>query len=116
MKRILVIDDDDDLRESLRMVLQMEGFEVFEAADGAHGVELAQTIQPDLITCDMKMPGYDGSQVMEILSSSPETAHVPIVFISAGDNAVADTVHTHYRFVQKPFDVLQLISMIKQHV
>ena len=81
---ILIIDDDDAVRDSIAVYLDEVGYQVHQASDGEQGVALQQEIQPDVVLCDLRMPKKDGISVLrEINSTSPDT---PIIVISgAGD-------------------------------
>jgi DNA-binding NtrC family response regulator len=83
MNKILVIEDDDAVRSNVLDLLEAEGFEGTGASDGKRGVELAVQQLPDLIICDVGMPGIDGYEVFEILSAQPATAVIPFIFLSA---------------------------------
>ena len=89
MKRILVIDDDSRLRHHCAAILRQDGHEVREAADGREGAEFARRDLPDLILCDITMPGMNGHRVLETLRADPATAHLPFVFLT-GWNEAAD--------------------------
>ncbi len=86
MTTILVIEDEAAIRENLRQLLQLEGYAVIEAADGIAGIESAREQHPDLILCDILMPGVDGYGVLTELRSSPELAAIPFVFLTASAN------------------------------
>jgi len=88
MKTILIIEDDAGLRENLRDVLRLEGFAVHEAADGLAGITVATELRPDLIVCDIAMPGADGHQVLTALKANPATAGIPFVFLTARSDHV----------------------------
>ena len=83
MQKILLIEDQAAMRESLMLMLQMEGFEVLVAEEGRRGIELAQAQVPDLILCDVMMPGCDGHQVLQSLRQDPATATIPFIFLTA---------------------------------
>jgi DNA-binding response OmpR family regulator len=85
-QRILVADDDDGLRQLLRLILAREGFEVFEAASGEQALALAVTVDPALILLDVMMPGLDGYDVCRRLKSDWRTGDVPVVFVSAAED------------------------------
>ena len=74
MTRLLVVDDDPELRQNLCELFSEEGFEVMSAATGADAVSLAKARAPDLIVCDITMPGMDGYAVLEALRAHPATA------------------------------------------
>jgi DNA-binding NtrC family response regulator len=83
MGKILVIEDDDNIRANVLDLLEAEGFEGIGACDGQSGVELAVRELPAMIICDIAMPGIDGFEVLEILSMRPATAAIPFVFLTA---------------------------------
>src|SRR5579883_1529223 len=83
MKKILVIEDDHTIRESIVELLTLEGFDVLDAADGRIGVQLAQQYLPDLVLCDVMMPQLDGYQVLTQLRSNASTTAIPLIFLTA---------------------------------
>ncbi|MGH8726870.1 MAG: response regulator [Burkholderiales bacterium] len=83
MKRILVIEDEAGLRATLSRMLDLEGFEVLTAENGARGVALAKQHLPDLVFCDLKMPELDGYGVLCAIRAEPSTAAIPLVFVTA---------------------------------
>lgn len=116
MKKILVIEDMPDVRENLQEILDISGFNVVAAGDGAQGVEIALQEQPDLILCDVMMPRLDGFTVLNILSKRPETSDIPFVFLTAktekedfrkGMDLGADD------YLTKPFTVEELLKVIE---
>ena len=117
MKKILIIEDNNEVRENIEEILALVGYETFGAADGTSGVELAVNEEPDLILCDVMMPKLDGFGVLNILSKKPETADIPFIFLTAkteasdfrrGMNLGADD------YITKPFlkdDLLRVIEI-----
>jgi DNA-binding NarL/FixJ family response regulator len=83
MIKILVIEDQPQMRKNLATILEMENFQVTVAADGTSGIELARTAQPDIVICDVMMPGLDGYEVLEKLRADPATATLPFIFLTA---------------------------------
>lgn len=83
MKKILVIEDTDPIRDSLIEMLRLEGFEVIGAANGQIGLQVAQEHQPDLILCDIMMPDLTGYNVLTALQANPLTATIPFIFLTA---------------------------------
>jgi len=79
---ILVVDDDEDYRQMMRLLLQGEGYQIYEATNGIHAVQLAQQIQPALILMDLSMPVLDGKLAAEQIRQEPALRGVPILFIS----------------------------------
>lgn len=85
-QRILVADDDDGLRQLLRLILAREGYEVIEAANGEQALALAVSVNPAIILLDVMMPGMDGYDVCRRLKSDQRTGDVPVVFVSAAED------------------------------
>jgi DNA-binding NtrC family response regulator len=83
MKKILVIEDDRAIRENIIDLVEAEGFEGIQAADGQKGIEQALRSQPDLIICDIMMPELDGYGVLRAVRSNPELEAVPFIFVTA---------------------------------
>jgi DNA-binding NarL/FixJ family response regulator len=83
MKKILIIEDEPEMRRNLQTILRLERFEVFSAEHGQAGLALAQTELPDLILCDVMMPVMDGHQVLNALRDHPATMNIPFVFLTA---------------------------------
>jgi len=82
-KKILLIEDHAQMRENLILMLEMEGFAVVSAEQGLRGLELARSEAPDLILCDVTMPGLDGHGVLQALRAEPATATIPFIFLTA---------------------------------
>jgi two-component system nitrogen regulation response regulator NtrX len=102
--RILVIDDEAAIRDSLRMTLEYEGYDFVAAATGQEGLALAERDAPDLVILDVKMPGMDGLEVLDRLRSMNET--LPVVVISGHgtiSTAVEATKKGAFDFIEKPF-------------
>lgn len=115
MTTLLVIEDEAPIRANLCELLEAEGFAVLSAASGSEGIELARERRPDLVVCDIMMPGVDGYEVLEKLRSESETRLTPFVFLTAlsdkadrrrGMASGADD------FVTKPFTREDLLSAI----
>ena len=83
MKKILLIEDDKELRENIAEILRLSNFNVTEAANGKEGVEKALKDKPDLILCDVTMPVLDGYGVLHVISRHPETFAIPFIFLTA---------------------------------
>ncbi len=108
--RILVVDDEGSIRKTMRMTLEYEGFEVWEAASGAEAIEIVTTNPPDLVFLDIKMPGKDG---LEVLSELKETsASTPVIMISGHgtvQTAVQATKLGAYDFIEKPLETERVL-------
>ncbi|MDA9555453.1 response regulator [Pelobium sp.] len=117
--KILIIEDNEDIRESTAEVLGLAGYEVMTAENGKIGVELAQQHLPDLIICDIMMSELDGYGVLYLLSKTPETAVIPFVFLTAkaeradmrkGMEMGADD------YLTKPFDDIELLNTVESRL
>lgn len=116
MSTILLIEDNLEMADNIASILELAGYKVLRAHNGKTGAVLAQQDHPDLILCDVMMPELDGYGVLHILSSDPETAAIPFVFLTAkadksdfreGMNLGADD------YLTKPFDDLDLLRVIE---
>jgi DNA-binding NarL/FixJ family response regulator len=83
MKKILIIEDQPQMRRNLATILEMEHFEVVTAENGRHGIETAKASKPDLVICDVMMPEVDGYGVLKALRAEKESATVPFIFLTA---------------------------------
>ncbi len=118
MKKILIVEDQPDIRKLIRMTLEFEDYEIHEAADGAFGLRMASAVAPDLVLLDVMMPGeLDGLQVCQRIKSDPKLGHLKVVLLTArgqardreaGQQAGADD------YLVKPFSPLQLIETIER--
>jgi CheY-like chemotaxis protein len=118
MKRVLIVEDQADIRKLIRMTLEFEPYEIHEAANGTDGLRLATEVQPDLILLDVMMPGeLDGLQVCARVRMLPALAGTRVVLLTArgqtqdrdaGQEAGAD------EYLIKPFSPLQLIETIER--
>lgn len=117
MTRILYIDDEDDIREVAQMSLELDpGFEVRGCASGPDGIAEAAAWRPDLILLDVMMPGMDGPTTFARLRENPETASIPVVFITARTQSheVEGFRELGARGVlPKPFDPMTLADQVR---
>ncbi len=117
--RILIVDDEPDLVAVLRMGLQMEGFEVLEAADGEEGLRRAHQDKPDLMVLDLMLPRMDGYQVCRALKFDARYRSLPIFILSARpgekDKRLALEMGADL-FISKPYDLKDLVTKIRQRL
>jgi two-component system, NtrC family, nitrogen regulation response regulator NtrX len=112
--RILVIDDEAEIRRSVRMILEYEGYEVIEASSGPEGVTLVERESPDLVFLDIKMPGMDGLDALQRIKASKET--LPVVIISGHGTvttAVEATKAGAFDFIEKPLASERVLVTIR---
>jgi two-component system nitrogen regulation response regulator NtrX len=115
--RILVIDDDAEIRKSFKMTLEYAGYDVMQAATGEEGVKLAEQEAPDLVFCDIKMPGMDGLEVLQKLRHLVEV--MPVVIITGNadiQNAVEATRLGAFDFIEKPVSTDRMLVVVRNAV
>lgn len=117
-KRILVIDDDEDILEVLKMILQDAGYQVIISANRM-AAENISAIKPDLLLLDLRLSGSDkdGAQICSELKSGEALQHLPVMLISAEANVdvIARECGAN-AYVQKPFDIHELVSQVKEYI
>lgn len=112
--KILVVDDERQIRELLRKILTKEGYEVVEATNGEEAVKLAEKESPQVILMDINMPVVDGIEACKRLKVSDKTRLIPILMITAfEDNKEVAVGAGAEDFVCKPFDLLELSVRLK---
>ncbi|HZB24626.1 MAG TPA: sigma-54 dependent transcriptional regulator [Vicinamibacterales bacterium] len=112
--RILVIDDEAEIRRSVRMILEYEGYDVIEASSGPEGVALAEKESPDLIFLDVKMPGMDGLEALQRIKAANDAT--PVVIISGHGTvttAVEATKAGAFDFIEKPLASERVLLTIR---
>jgi len=113
MSRILIVDDEKSVRETLREMLEYEGYEVVEADSGLQALDLFSQQSFDVVLCDIKMPGMDG---MELLEKILQSYDIPVIMISGHgtiDTAVDAIKKGAFDFIIKPFDLNRLLISIR---
>jgi DNA-binding response OmpR family regulator len=117
MAKVLLIEDESAVRLIVRVNLELHGFEVIEAADGAAGLALARAEAPDLVVLDLMLPEVDGWQVARELLDDRQTCAIPIVFLSAhADSSTRERALAlgAREFITKPFDPLSLAARLAE--
>ena len=117
LRRVLVVDDDEVIRQLIAVNLQLEGFDVSMAVDGQDCLDKVGDIDPDVITLDVMMPRLDGWETAVQLRSSPDTAHIKVLLISAraqeDDKARGSRVGAD-AYLTKPFDPNEMIRLVRE--
>ncbi len=117
MPRVLIVDDEPALREALRAGLELAGYEVHEAADGAEGLAKAAPLHPDVIVLDVRMPGLDGYAVCAALKANPAAQRIPVIFLTGAEDVA---LHRRVReaggtaCLTKPFRLPELTALTKK--
>jgi CheY-like chemotaxis protein len=117
MARILIVDDEPDMRLAVRNVLKLRGYEISEAGDGPSALAMAREQRPDLVLLDMRLPGMDGIEVLDGLKRIDAT--VPVVMITGYghiQSAVDVMKMGASEYLQKPFENAQLVETVKRFV
>ncbi len=116
-KRILLVEDNDDNRQLLRIYLTREGYEVLEAADGVEALEIIRESPPDLVISDVQMPRMDGYTLCERLRQDAETEQLPIILITALYTSMEDILEGLHRgandFLRSPFRQSELLARVQ---
>lgn len=115
MKTVLLVDDEYAILETVREILEIEGFRVLLARDGKEALDVLERERPDLIVTDAMMPVLDGIELVRRLRAQPLHAELPVVVISAARALSAQAMAagaTH--FLAKPFDIDQLIALLER--
>src|ERR1700738_1826756 len=116
-KKILIVDDDPDIRQGMNVRLKANHYDTFFAADAFSSMVEARKHEPDLIILDLGLPAGDGFVVMERLKKIPSLAVVPIIVVSARDvraNQERALKAGAKAFLQKPVDDAELLAVIRQ--
>lgn len=119
MKKILIVDDEADILEILKFVLEAQGYECITASDGEAGLNLAREINPDLIILDVMMPKINGYKISRLLKYDSKYKDIPILMVTArsqeedkiiGEETGAD------EYITKPFQVDYVVEKVKSYL
>jgi len=116
-KKILIVDDEANVRELVRVSLEDEGFDLSEAADGKEALELARTLRPDLVILDLMMPDKWGYTVCEELKQGADTRQILVLFLTARTSAQSKKMGQLKggdAFLVKPFQPQELKQKVKE--
>lgn len=119
MKKILIVEDHEDIREVIRITLEMERYELHEAADGQQALRLAAQIRPDLVLSDVVMPGMDGLSLCKQIKGDPALKRTKVVLLSSRDRPEDRKTGTGAgadAYVVKPYSPLDLLSTVRRVV
>jgi len=121
-KKILLIDDDPDFVEAVRVIIENGGYSVRVAYDGAEGLEAVAEEKPDLIILDVMMPVMNGHEACAKLKADPGTAKIPIILLTAVADRVTTSTYTHRDMLEseaedympKPVEPVELLNLVEQ--
>lgn len=114
--KILVVDDDPDVRDLVSRHLRKEGFAIKTAADGKSAIDIARSFQPDVITLDVLMPHIDGWAVLSAVKNDPALSHIPVIMLSMTEDRHLGVALGASEFLTKPIDKEALRAVIYKHV
>ena len=114
--RILIVDDSETIRTTLRLTLEFSGYEVAMASDGQKGIDLLRANQYDLVFCDLAMPGIQGTDLIRVVRGELGLTDLPIVVLSAEEReAKMEALEAGAtECVDKPFSAPQILGLIKR--
>lgn len=114
-KKILLVEDDESVRQLVRVTLQMNDYEVVEAKDGLEGLLLLEMHKPDAVVLDLMMPDVGGERMLAQLRATPETKRTPVVIITGKPEVAPEVIGLVGRenFFPKPFDPDAVIARIQ---
>lgn len=116
---ILLLEDNDFIRENIIEILELSNYEVLSTTDGAKGLELLQTRRPDLILCDILMPGMDGYDFFVATRTDPVISSIPFIFLTAYSEKkdIEKAFGMGAKgYIIKPFDADDLTQVVKKHL
>jgi two-component system alkaline phosphatase synthesis response regulator PhoP len=120
-KKVLLVDDDPDFVEAIKVIVENGGYDVKVAYDGAEGLEAVAKEKPDLIVLDVMMPVMNGHETCARLKADPATAKIPIILLTAVADRVTTSTYTHRDMLEseaedympKPVEPAELLNLIK---
>ncbi len=116
---ILLVDDNDELSDNLRLVLEIEGFQVCAVSSVSAAVKVIKQEVPGLILADVVMPGQNGFDLFQMVRANHETAHVPFIFLSAA--ATSEDLDRYHQlgadgYITKPFALNDLLTIVRRYI
>lgn len=111
MSRILIVDDEQDILETLRLILEMEGYSVETASTGQQAIEKMSALVPDVVLSDVMMPVMNGLELLKRLQAHPQHRAIPVIITSAG-SIDAEKLRGSCAFLKKPVDLDVLLRTI----
>src|ERR671917_1083192 len=117
-KRVLIVEDEEAVRELEKFILETQGYQVMEARDGLEGLAKAEFRKPDLILLDLMMPDVSGGRMFDEMKRHPATAGIPILVVTGKPDAhqVFDDQIGPDNVIMKPFEADTLLSRIEAHI
>jgi two-component system response regulator VicR len=118
MTKIMVVDDEPDLVEVVKLILESDGYQVVTAGGGEEALDRIEKEKPDLVLLDIIMPRMDGWEVFSRIKSNPKTHEVPVIMLTAKDQRIDKLIGLHVvrvdDYITKPFGRAELLERIKR--
>ncbi|HET9452311.1 MAG TPA: response regulator [Aggregicoccus sp.] len=114
MTTVLVVDDEFDILEAVKGILELEGYRVLGASNGAQALSAMQQTLPDLVLADLMMPVMDGLELLKTMGADERLSQVPVVLMSALKPRVEQREYGWRAFLQKPFDLDALLAQVHE--
>ena len=119
MKKILIVDDEQDIVESLKFVLEVSGFMCYTAYNGEDGLRLAKEIMPDLIILDVMMTKINGYKISRLLKYDNKYKDIPIIMVTARsqmeDKMIGEETGVN-EYITKPFELEQIVKKVEEYL
>ena len=115
VKKILIIEDNEEIRENTAELLGLHNYDVFTAEEGGEGYEMAKKHEPDLILCDIMMPETDGRRFLRLAKNDKSVRDIPLIFFSAGTGSPEvqkALIKAANGFLQKPITEEELLKAV----
>jgi CheY-like chemotaxis protein len=117
-KQVVCIEDDPEMVELIRLILNRRGIEVTGASDGREGLKLVAEKQPDVVLLDLMMPGMDGWEVYQQMKSDPAIQHIPVIVVTAKAQNIDKVLGLHIAkvddYIAKPFSPQDLMDSVEK--
>lgn len=115
-KTVMIVDDQPDIRYTIKTLLERNNFRTIEAVDGRDCLKKLKRFKPDLILLDIMMPVISGWDVCSKIKTTPETRNIPVIFLTAKSDEISQTMSLQGGdgYVSKPFDIYKLVNLIKE--
>jgi len=118
MTKIMVVDDEPDLLEVVKLILESDGYQVVTASSGQDALNRIEKDMPDLVLLDIIMPRMDGWEVFSRIKSNPKTTDIPVIMLTAKDQRIDKLIGLHVvrvnDYITKPFGRAELLERIKR--
>lgn len=117
-KKILCIEDEPDMIDLIRLILERKGFQVSGAVGGLQGLEAIRKEEPDLVLLDLMMPDVDGWEVYQLIRADDRLRHIPVIVVTAKAQSIDKVLGLHVAkvddYITKPFNPQQLVESVER--